>query len=58
MRVNVGQLVVRIAGMAVMFSLALFVPAGTLVWPAGWTYLVLVFGFTAADQSYRIGLHY
>lgn len=40
--------------MAVMFSLALFLPAGTLVWPAGWTYLALVFGFTAAVSTWLL----
>lgn len=31
-----------------VFALALFLPAGTLGWLAGWTFLVLVFGFITA----------
>jgi protein-S-isoprenylcysteine O-methyltransferase Ste14 len=48
MRVNFGQLAIRIAGTAVVFTLALFVPAGTLDWPAGWAFLALFFAFTLA----------
>ena len=32
--------------MAVGFGVVLFLPAGTLEWPAAWAYLVLLFGFT------------
>jgi protein-S-isoprenylcysteine O-methyltransferase Ste14 len=32
-------------GFFVLFALALFLPAGTLAWPAGWIFLVLFFGF-------------
>jgi protein-S-isoprenylcysteine O-methyltransferase Ste14 len=32
----------------VLFSLALFVPAGTLAWPAAWVFLGLFFGFFLA----------
>jgi protein-S-isoprenylcysteine O-methyltransferase Ste14 len=28
-----------------LFALALFLPAGTLAWPEGWTFLILFFGF-------------
>ena len=31
-----------------LFALALFLPAGTLIWPAGWLFLVLFFGFYLA----------
>jgi protein-S-isoprenylcysteine O-methyltransferase Ste14 len=48
MSVNVEQLVLRTVIMAVALALALFLPAGTLAWPAGWTFLVLMFGFTGA----------
>jgi protein-S-isoprenylcysteine O-methyltransferase Ste14 len=48
MRVNVGRLVASIAGLAVACALALFLPAGTLAWPAGWAFLVLFFGFVVA----------
>jgi protein-S-isoprenylcysteine O-methyltransferase Ste14 len=44
--VRTGSLVAQIAGMAVVFGLLLFVTAGTLAWPAGWAFLVLMFGFT------------
>lgn len=33
--------------MMVAFAMALFLPAGTLAWPAGWTFFLLVFGFTS-----------
>jgi protein-S-isoprenylcysteine O-methyltransferase Ste14 len=48
MGVNVGQLAIRIAGMAAVFTVTLFLPAGTLAWPAAWVFLVLFFGFTMA----------
>jgi protein-S-isoprenylcysteine O-methyltransferase Ste14 len=32
----------------VIFALALFLPAGTLAWPAGWVFLALFFGFYLA----------
>src|SRR5262245_16877269 len=32
----------------VLFALALFLPAGTLAWPAGWLFLALFFGFYLA----------
>jgi protein-S-isoprenylcysteine O-methyltransferase Ste14 len=41
---QVGQTV----GFFVLFALALFLPAGTLIWPAGWVFLVLFFGFFLA----------
>jgi protein-S-isoprenylcysteine O-methyltransferase Ste14 len=46
MKVNVTQLIMRTILMAVGFALMLFLPAGTIAWPAGWAYLVLLFGFT------------
>jgi hypothetical protein len=48
MRVNVGQLVAQMGGMAVVFAVTLFLPAGTLAWPAGWAFFVLFFGFSVA----------
>src|SRR6266498_1737953 len=48
MRVNLKLLTVQIVGMFVVLALALFVAAGTLVWRAGWAFLVLFFGFTIA----------
>ncbi len=38
----------QIAGLFVLFALALFLPAGTLAWPAGWVFLAVFFGFTVA----------
>lgn len=46
MKVNVIELIIRIILLAVGFALVLFLPAGTLDWPAAWAYLVLLFGFT------------
>lgn len=46
MKVNVTGLIIRTILTAVGFGLVLFLPAGTLAWPAGWVYLVLLFGFT------------
>jgi protein-S-isoprenylcysteine O-methyltransferase Ste14 len=46
MKVNVGQLAAQIAGMAVVYALVLFLPAGTLLWPAGWIFMGLMFSFT------------
>lgn len=34
--------------MFVAFAVVLFLPAGTLDWPAGWIFLVLVSGFVTA----------
>jgi protein-S-isoprenylcysteine O-methyltransferase Ste14 len=48
MTVDLKLLTAEIAGMFVVFALALFLAAGTVVWPAGWTFLVLFFGFTLA----------
>src|SRR5512133_3481337 len=48
MAVNLKMLAAQIAGMFVVFALALFLAAGTIAWPAGWAFLVLFFGFTIA----------
>lgn len=48
MRVNVKLLVVQIVGLFLVFAVALFLPAGTIAWPAGWIFLVLFFGFFLA----------
>jgi protein-S-isoprenylcysteine O-methyltransferase Ste14 len=40
------MLVAQITGLFLVFALALFLPAGTIVWIAGWCFLVLFFGFT------------
>jgi len=54
MTVNRTLLSVQIAGMFVVFALALFLAAGTVVWPAGWAFLVLFFGFTIALSSWLL----
>jgi protein-S-isoprenylcysteine O-methyltransferase Ste14 len=46
MTVNLKLLAAQIAGMFVVFALALFLSAGTVAWPAGWAFLILFFGFT------------
>ncbi len=48
MTVNVRLLGAQIVGLFVVFALALFLPAGTLAWPAGWAFLVLFFGMVIA----------
>ena len=48
MKTDRRMLTVQIAGMALVFALALFLAAGTAAWPAGWAFLVLFFGFTVA----------
>jgi protein-S-isoprenylcysteine O-methyltransferase Ste14 len=42
------QQVWQIAGFFIAFALALFLPAGTLTWMAGWVFLALFFGFYLA----------
>ncbi len=48
MGVNVKQAVRQFVGIFLLFAAALFLPAGTLNWPAGWLYLTLFFSFFAA----------
>jgi protein-S-isoprenylcysteine O-methyltransferase Ste14 len=48
MMVNLKLLTAQIAGMFVVFALVLFLAAGTVLWPAGWAFLILFFGFTLA----------
>ena len=48
MRVGITQLVVKTLATMVVFALVLFLPAGTLAWPAGWAFFLLMFGFTIA----------
>ena len=47
-RVSLRQLALQIVGMVATFAAALFLPAGTLAWPAGWLYLALFFAFVIA----------
>jgi protein-S-isoprenylcysteine O-methyltransferase Ste14 len=46
MQVNVKALVIQVAGAFTVFVLALFIPAGTIAWLAGWIFLLLFFGFS------------
>jgi len=46
MTVNLRLLKIEIASTFVVFTLALFLAAGTVAWPAGWAFLFLFFGFT------------
>ena len=45
MKVDIKQQVLETIGFFVVFALALFLPAGTLAWRAGWIFLLLFFGF-------------
>jgi protein-S-isoprenylcysteine O-methyltransferase Ste14 len=46
MRISVPKLAINIFVMIAVFVVVLFLPAGTLNWLAGWTFLVLMFAFT------------
>ena len=48
MHVDVKQQIGQFIGIFVAFALALFLPAGTLVWYAGWIFLALFFSFYLA----------
>jgi protein-S-isoprenylcysteine O-methyltransferase Ste14 len=48
MQVNVKLLIGQSAALFVLFALALFLPAGTIAWLAGWIFLGLFFGFYLA----------
>jgi protein-S-isoprenylcysteine O-methyltransferase Ste14 len=54
MEVNVRQLAISSIAMAAVFAVTLFLPAGTLAWPAGWAYFVLVLGFTVAETIWLL----
>ena len=44
----------EIVGTFAVFALALFLGAGTVVWPAGWTFLVLFLAFTIALSQWLL----
>jgi protein-S-isoprenylcysteine O-methyltransferase Ste14 len=48
MTVNIKLLVGQTIGLFLVFALALFLPAGAITWLAGWSFLVLFFGFFLA----------
>jgi len=54
MKVNIRLLMAEIVGTFVVFALALFLAAGTVVWPAGWAFVVLFFGFTTTLSRWLI----
>ena len=45
MQINVKLLIGQTIALFVLFALALFLPAATIVWLGGWIFLVLFFGF-------------
>jgi protein-S-isoprenylcysteine O-methyltransferase Ste14 len=45
-QINLESLLIQIAGFFTVFALALFIPAGTLAWLAGWVFLLLFFSFS------------
>ncbi len=48
MPVNLKHLILGFVALFGVFALALFLGAGTVLWPAGWAWLVLFFGANAA----------
>jgi protein-S-isoprenylcysteine O-methyltransferase Ste14 len=46
--INLKLLTLEIVGTFVVFGLALFLAAGTVVWLSGWVFLLLFLGFTIA----------
>jgi len=48
MQIDIKLLAWQSVGIFVSFALALFLPAGTLAWLAGWIFLALFFGFYLA----------
>ncbi len=46
MRINLKLLIFQILAVLALLALALFLPAGTLLWPAGWTFLGLFLSFS------------
>jgi protein-S-isoprenylcysteine O-methyltransferase Ste14 len=45
MQVSIKQIALQIIVVFTIFALALFIPAGTIVWLAGWIFLTSFFGF-------------
>jgi protein-S-isoprenylcysteine O-methyltransferase Ste14 len=52
MNVSIKMLVGQFVGLFLLFALALFLPAGTIAWPAGWIFLILFFGFFLAVNAW------
>lgn len=53
-RVNLAKLTVQTAVMMLVIALALFLPAGTLRWPAAWIFLTAQFGLSVAESIWLI----
>src|SRR5215471_8717081 len=53
-RVNTAKLVVQTAVTQIVLGLALFLPAGTLAWPAAWIFLGLMLGLSAVESVWLI----
>lgn len=54
MVVNLKLLTAQLVGMFVVFALTLFLAAGTAAWLAGWSFLLLFFGFTVALSGWLL----
>ncbi len=54
MPVNLKHLTLGFIALFMVFALALFLPAGTFFWPAGWVYLLLFFGGNLALALYLL----
>ncbi len=52
--VNVAQLTAQTVGLFVVFAVTLFLPAGTIRWPAAWAFLALFFGFVIALTAWLL----
>jgi hypothetical protein len=50
MQINLKLLAMQSLSLFVFLAFALFLPAGTIAWPAGWIYLVLFFSFFSKRQ--------
>ncbi len=53
-RVNLVKLAVQTIVTMGVIALALFLPAGTFAWPAGWIFLGLMFGLSTAESAWLV----
>jgi protein-S-isoprenylcysteine O-methyltransferase Ste14 len=51
-RALLGKALLALLAEFAVFAVALFVSAGTLLWPAGWAFMALFFGFALATVLY------
>jgi protein-S-isoprenylcysteine O-methyltransferase Ste14 len=54
MQIHLKLLVIQSLSFFGFFALALFLPAGTITWLAGWIFLVLFFGFFVATNLWLL----